>query len=125
MKALTVAQVLRLQARLLDRFGGAAGVRDLGALEGALGRPFAEFEGVAAFPEVHDKAAALFHGLVTCHTFVDGNERVGLAVTLVWLEVNGYRLALGAEQRYDTTMRVADGTLSTEALAALLRQAID
>ena len=125
MRALTVAQVLRLHARLLERFGGAAGVRDLGALERALGRPFAEFEGVAAFPEVHEKAAALFHGLVTCHAFVDGNERVGLAATLVWLEVNGYRLALDADQRHATTMRVADGSLSTEALAALLRDAID
>jgi prophage maintenance system killer protein len=43
----------------------------------------------------------------------------------VWLEVNGYRLALEVEQRYATTMHVADGTLSTEALAALLRDAID
>jgi death-on-curing protein len=125
MRALTVEQALRLHARLLDRFGGAAGVRDLGALEGALGRPFAEFEDVAAFPEVHDKAAALVHGLVTCHAFVDGNKRVGLAATLVWLEVNGYRLALDGEQRYAMTMRIADGTLSTEALAALLRDAID
>ena len=125
MRALTVTQVLRLHARLLERFGGAAGVRDQGALDGALGRPFAEFEGVAAFPEVHDKAAALFRGLVTCHTFVDGNERVGLAATLAWLEVNGYRLALDAGQRYATTMRVADGSLSTEALAKLLRDAID
>ena len=125
MKSLTVEQVLRLHARLLERFGGAAGLRDLGALEGAPGRPFAEFEGVSAFPELHDKAAALLHGLVTCHAFVDGNERVGLAATLIWLDVNGYRLALDAEQRYATTMRVADGTLSTEALAALLRDAID
>lgn len=125
MRALTVTQVLQLHARLLERFGGAAGVRDLGELEGALGRPFAEFEGVAAFPEVHDKTAALFHGLVTCHAFIDGNKRVGLAATLVWLEVNGYHLALDAEQRYDTTMRVADGTLSTETLASLLRDAID
>ena len=125
MRELTVTQVLQLHARLLERFGGAAGVRDLGALEGALGRPFAEFEGVAAFPEVHDKTAALFHGLVTCHAFIDGNKRVGLAATLVWLEVNGYHLALDAEQRYATTMRVADGTLATDALADLLRDAID
>ncbi len=125
MRSLTFEQVQRLHARLTERFGGAAGMRDLGALEGALGRPFAEFEGVSAFPDVHDKAAAMFRGLVTCHAFVDGNQRVGLAATLVWLEVNGYRLALDAEQRYATTMRVADGTLSTDALADLLRDAID
>jgi len=125
MRALTVEQVLRLHARLLERFGGAAGVRDLGALEGALGRPFAEFEGVPAFPEVQDRTAALWHGLVTGHAFLDGNKRVGLAATLIWLDANGYRLALDAEQRYATTMRIADGTLSTEAMATLLREVID
>lgn len=39
MKALTLAQVLRLHLQLLERFGGVAGVRDLGALEDALGHP--------------------------------------------------------------------------------------
>lgn len=125
MRALTAEQVVRLHAELLRRFGGAPGARDLGALEAALARPFAEFEGVEAFPEPYEKAAALWHGLVSCHAFVDGNKRVGLAATLVWLEVNGMTLAFDAERRYQTTMRVAQGALSAEALAKLLRDAID
>ena len=124
MKHLTIEQVLRLHARLIDRFGGAPGVRDPGALDAALARPFAAFGGHEGFPTVPEKAAALLHGLVTAHAFVDGNERVGLAATLVWLEVNGHGLALDAEQRYRLTMRVADGTLGMSSLTDLLREAI-
>jgi len=125
MKALTPEQLLKLHARLMERFGGSPGVRDRGALEVALARPFAEFEGVEAFPSVPDKAAALLHGLVTGHAFVDGNKRVGLAAMLIWLEANGHRLALDAEGRYSTTMRVADGSLPVNALATLLADVID
>ena len=124
MKHLTIEQVLRLHARLIDRFGGAIGVRDPGALDAALARPFAAFGGHEGFPSVPEKAAALLHGIVTAHAFVDGNERVGLAATLVWLEVNGHGLALDAEQRYRLTMRVADGTLGMSSLTDLLREAI-
>jgi death on curing protein len=125
MKTLTPEQVLQLHARLLERFGGSPGVRDRGALEAALARPFAEFAGVEAFPNVPDKAAALLHGLVTGHAFVDGNKRVGLAAMLIWLETNGYRLALDAEGRYAATMQVAAGSLSVTGLATLLADAID
>ncbi len=124
MKHLTIEQVLRLHARLIDRFGGATGVRNPGALDAALARPFAAFGGHEGFPTVPEKAAALLHGLVTAHAFVDGNRRAGLAATLVWLEVNGHGLALDAEQRYRLTMRVADGTLAMSSLADLLREAI-
>ena len=124
MKHLTIEQVLRLHARLIDRFGGAIGVRDPGALDPALARPFAAFGGHEGFPTVPEKAAALLHGIVTAHAFFDGNERVGLAATLVWLEVNGHGLALDAEQRYRLTLRVADGTLGMSSLTDLLREAI-
>ena len=124
MKQLTVEQVLRLHARLIHRFGGAPGVRDTGALDAALARPFAAFGGFEAFPSVPEKAAALLHGLATPHTFLDGNERVALAATLVWLGANGHGLALDAEQRYRLTMRVADGSLGLTALTTLLREAV-
>jgi len=124
MKQLTFEQVLRLHARLIDRFGGAPGLRNPGALDAALARPFAAFGGFEAFPSVAEKAAALLHGLVTSHAFIDGNERVALAATLVWLEVNGHGLALDAEQRYQLTMHVADGSLGMTALTTLLREAI-
>ena len=80
MKRLTTAQVLRLHATLIDRFGGQHGVRDVGPLESALERPFAEFGGTEAFPTLPEKAAALMHGLAKNHPFIDGNKRVALSI---------------------------------------------
>jgi death-on-curing protein len=124
-KLLSLDQVLRLHARLIERFGGEAGVRDLGLLESALARPFAEFGGVEAHSEVHEKAAALMHGLAMNHPFLDGNKRVALAATLIVLELNGYRLALGSGERYELTMRLAAGSLALEGLMETLRDTID
>lgn len=124
MKHLTADQALQLHARLIERFGGAPGVRNQSALDAEFARPFAAFGGIEAFPSVHEKAAVLLHDLATPHAFIDGNERVALAATLVWLEVNGYGLALVAEQRYQLTMRVADASLGMTALTTLLREAI-
>lgn len=125
MKAPSADQVLRLHDALIARFGGAPGVRDLAALEGALARPFAEFAGQEAHPAVHDKAAALMHGLASSHPVVDGNKRVALATTLVFLRVNGYRLALDSAQRFEVTMRVAEGSVGVEELSRILRPVID
>ena len=125
MNALSFEQVLRLHARLIERFGGEAGVRDLGLLESAVARPFAEFGGVEAHPEAHEKAAALMHGLAMNHPFVDGNKRVALATLLIFLEVNGHRLALGSAERYELTMRGAAGSVTLAGLVEVLRGAID
>lgn len=124
MKVLSTDQVMRLHAHLIRRFGGAPGIRDQGGLEVALARPFAEFGGVAAFTSQAGKAAALLHGITTSHPFIDGNKRVALAATLVWLQMNGQRLALNQEQRYQLTMRVAEGSLSVEALTRLIEDVL-
>ncbi len=65
------------------------------------------------------------HGLAMNHPFVDGNKRVALAATLIFLRINGYRLLLGSTQRYALTMRVAEGLATQVDLAEILRGAID
>ena len=125
MKAPTVDHVRRLHRAMIARFGGASGVRDHAQLESALARPFSAFGGVEAHATVHEKAAAVLHGLATNHLFVHGNKRVALATTLVFLRLNGYRLALDQAHRYELTMRVAEGSLGFEALRTILADAID
>jgi death-on-curing protein len=40
-----VSEVQRIHDILIDRFGGAKGIRDKGILESAIGRPFQTFDG--------------------------------------------------------------------------------
>jgi death on curing protein len=92
---LTVAEVLAFHEVLIEEFGGAAGIRDLGALESALFRPRTGY-----YRDVLEEAAALFESLVQNHPFVDGNKRVAVAVMDVFLRVNGRALEVADDEAH-------------------------
>lgn len=84
---LGVADMLALHAVLIKRYGGAAGLRDPGALEAALFRPQTGY-----YEDIVGEAAALLESLAVNHPFVDGNKRVAFAAADVFLRINGYRV---------------------------------
>jgi death on curing protein len=88
----TLAETLELHVRLIDRFGGSGGVRDLGLLESALMRPQTGY-----YQTLSLEAAALLQSLAQNHPFVDGNKRVAFASTAIFLRMNGYRLKVDAD----------------------------
>ena len=121
MRFLTLTEVLALHQRIISRTGGAPGLRDLGALLGALGQASATFEGRDLYPDLHDKAAALCFSLVSNHPFVDGNKRVGHAVMEVFLVMNGFELEADIDQQESLILRLASGDLSREELVAWVK----
>jgi death-on-curing protein len=84
---LTPVEVMVMQRVLVDRYGGAHGLRDAGALESALFRPQSGY-----YADTIAEAAALFESLAMNHPFIDGNKRIAFACVDVFLRVNGYRL---------------------------------
>lgn len=88
----TLAEVLRLHEVLIARFGGSAGIRDLGLLESALMRPQTGY-----YETLSLQAAALLQSLCQNHAFVDGNKRIAFAVTAIFLRMNGFRLKVDAD----------------------------
>jgi death-on-curing protein len=84
---LSVDEVLALHGRVLERFGGAGGLRDPGLLESALYRPR-----TGHYRDLAEMAAALFESLLMNHPFVDGNKRVAFFATDVFLRLNGWKL---------------------------------
>lgn len=86
---LTRDEVLAIHERLVERFGGPAGVRDAGLLESALYRPRTGY-----YEDLPQMAAALFESLLMNHCFVDGNKRVAFFATDVFLRLNGWRLGV-------------------------------
>lgn len=84
---LTTADVLGLHHILLEKYGGAGGLRDLGALEAAVFRPQCGY-----YHDIVEEAAALLESLLINHPFIDGNKRVAFAACDVFLRINGYRL---------------------------------
>lgn len=84
---LTPVEVMVMQRVLVDRYGGAHGLRDAGALEAALFRPQSGY-----YADTIAEAAALFESLALNHPFIDGNKRIAFACVDVFLRVNGYRV---------------------------------
>jgi len=115
---LTVADVLGMHVVLIQRYGGAPGVRDPGALESALFRPQTGY-----YRDIVSEAAALIESLAINHPFVDGNKRVAFAAGDVFLRVNGWRLQRSPPQIYKEMMRMFDtGTFDIAHLDPWLRE---
>lgn len=112
--------ILALHQRLLSEFGGAAGLRDVGLFESALARPLNKAAHTRA--DVFELAAAYCFGLVRNHAFVDGNKRIGFAVSAVFLSVNGYRLDASETDALKTILALAAGELSEEDLTRWFRK---
>lgn len=115
---ITVELAEKLHARSIEEFGGAKGIRDQGALEAALGRPFQTFGGANLYPTPASKAAALMESIIIRHPWLDGNKRTGLGLALFLLLRSGLRMEATQDELYTMTIRVAEGKSSVEELQA-------
>jgi death on curing protein len=97
----TTADALFFHKQLIERYGGAQGVRDVGALESALYRPQTGY-----YDTLIHEAAALFESLVQNHPFVDGNKRVAFAVVDVFLRINGFTITASSSTVYNDIMKL-------------------
>lgn len=107
---------------MLERWGGAGGIRDINALESALAQPRQSFGGQDLYPDLATKAAALCFSLVLNHPFVDGNKRVGHAAMEVFLLLNGLELRATVDEQEQLMLRLAAGHLKRDALVEWVKQ---
>ena len=96
---LTLTDVLALHLELLRRYGGAPGVRDMGAVEAAVFRPQCGY-----YRDIAKAAVALLESLLINHPFADGNKRVAFAACDVFLRINGWRLQVESYWLYRRMM---------------------
>jgi death on curing protein len=83
-ESITVAEVYRMQYRLIEMFGGLHGVRDKGAIEAAVFRPQ-----IGYYNSIEEEAAALMESFGNNHGFLDGNKRIAFTAADVFLRRNG------------------------------------
>jgi len=119
---LTLGEILTLHERMLQRTGGASGVRDLGALESAVAQPRMTFGGEDLYPDLVAKATALAYSLILNHPFVDGNKRVGHAALETFLVLNGYELDASLDEAESSVLAVAAGAASRQELESWVRR---
>ena len=118
---ITTADALFFHQLLIERYGGAGGLRDAGALESALHRPQTGY-----YDSLIHEAAALLESLIQTHPFIDGNKRVAFAVTDVFLRINGYRITADSETIYAALMKLfEERTLDLEHLVLWLTNIVE
>src|SRR5688572_26916909 len=86
---LTADEILRIHEQEVDR-----GLRDPRLLAAAVDRPRSSAGGRDAFPDIHSKAAALFHSIASTQAFNDGNKRTASLAVIAFYNTNGYRFAV-------------------------------
>jgi death-on-curing protein len=117
LRVLSGEEVMIIHADQIRRFGGLLGVRDRHGFEAALARPQAGFGDQEFYPTLSQKAAALLHGLVKNHPFVDGSKRTGFLAARVFLAVNGVKIASSDDEDYELVIAVAEGRMEVDEIA--------
>ncbi|MDH3976704.1 MAG: type II toxin-antitoxin system death-on-curing family toxin [Deltaproteobacteria bacterium] len=121
MCSLTPEQVLFIHYRLIEETGGRHGVRDLKLLLSALARPDATFDGSDLYGDIFTKAAALMHGMIKNHPFVDGNKRTAITASSLFLLRKGYKLETSNDELHSFTLKVASENISIEEITRWFR----
>ena len=109
-------EILYFHSELLYEHGGLAAPPDEGALESTLARPqnlLAHQPGCT----IYEIAACYGYGFTQNHCFPDGNKRLALVSVDVFLQANGYELAVDEAEAVVALKAVAAGDLTERELA--------
>lgn len=115
-KFLTLSEVLLILEDQIRNYGGIYGVRDLNLLSSAMYMPESSFNGDYLYKTIPAMAAAYVYHICQNHPFIDGNKRVALACSLVFLDINEYEFNCKEEKLYEEIMNVAKGEIKKEEL---------
>ncbi len=115
------SEVEKIHDILIEKFGGANGIRDRGALESAISRPYQTFDGSDLYPDPADKAAAIFESIISNHPFVDGNKRAAYVLMRLILLENQLNIITGQDEKFDFVIKAAKGELTFDQISEWIK----
>lgn len=141
---LSVYDVLLLHEKLIKRFGGLHGLKDLEVLEAALYQPqilaqshaarnsnkvndkFLPFFSTLSYDEYLNKdifqmAATYSYQIIKNHPFIDGNKRTGILSAITFLERNGLITHAHPDDLYLLTTNIVESKISKEEAALFFK----
>ena len=111
-----IADVEGIHNILIEKFGGAKGIRDMAVLESAINRPYQTFDGIELYPNPVDKAAAIFESIISNHPFVDGNKRTAYTLLRLVLMEHHMDINAGQNEKYDFVISAAKSEVKFEGI---------
>ncbi len=121
---LDIKEVLSIHERLIQEFGGASGLKDIGLLESAISRPYQTFDGNELYDSVEEKASAILESILINHPFVDGNKRTGYTLYRLLLLSANVDIDATEDERYDFVISVAEGKTTFEEIVKWTKRRI-
>lgn len=120
-KYLTLEQVIEIHDAQLNIHGGLAGIRDKGLLISSIEIPKASMFGQDLHITIYDKAAAYLFHIVKNHPFNDGNKRTGAFTAILFLVLNGVKIAFSDEDYEEFVVQIAESKKFKEDIANFLK----
>jgi len=115
-------EVIDFHDRLIKKYGGHSGIRDLGLLISAINMPKQTFGGKDLHISVQEKALAYLYHIIKNHAFMDGNKRTGVFVFLVFLKRNNATYDFEGKELEEIAVAIADNKINKTDLAILFRK---
>ena len=111
---IALKDALNIHHILIDKFGGSKGLRDQGALESAINRPYATFDDQDLYPTPVDKAAAILESILMNHPFIDGNKRTAYVLMKLVLMESGLDFEADQDEKYRMVIASSKGEMRFE-----------
>lgn len=120
---LTIDEVLHLHDQSLARYGGQAGVGDMGLILGAIGA--AQNTYWYGNGDLYAIAAAYAYHIAESQAFNDGNKRTGAASAITFLSLNGVQFPKDDGSVHNALIDIANKQLDKRGLALVLRKLVE
>lgn len=119
---LHVQEVLEIHDQIIDCFGGAFGLRDLGLLVSAVEIPKATMSKKLLHPTISDQAAAYLFHICNNHPFIDGNKRTAVVSALVFLEDNHVKVNFDENELEKLVIQTATGKANKKMISSFFQK---
>lgn len=124
MKYVSVDDVIKLQEKLIYRYGGSNGIREINLLKSSVESSFQTYGGVELYPTMIDKIIQISYSLIKNHCFIDGNKRIGVMILLYLLEINEIGHTMSNSDIIKLGLEVASGEMSKEDFKSFIESKI-
>jgi len=114
-------EVIQIHHDQIKRYGGHAGIGDVGILKSTVAMPSTTFDGNYLHKDIYEMAAAYLFHIVRNHPFVDGNKRTGAVASVVFLMLNGIDFHAEENDFEGIVLSAAEGKIEKATIARFFK----
>jgi death on curing protein len=125
MKYLNIKQIIKEQEKLINKFGGSYGIRDVSLLESAYYNSLQSFGEIDLYPSIEEKITSLVFSIAKNHPFIDGNKRIATYIMLINLEINNIELECTNEELIKLGLNIAQDYTKEDILKWIINHKVN